>query len=63
MSTHGRGRPPGKHIDPDYIMTSAYVRRSVHDAVKKKLADRDGDFSDFTQLVEETLLDAWLAGR
>ena len=62
MSNQDRSRPPGKHSDPDYIMIGAYVRRSVYDETKKKLAAGDADFSDFSELLEE-LLAPWLAGR
>ena len=43
---------PGRHRDPNYIMVGAYVHRSVYEAVKKKLAAEDADFS---QLVEKLL--------
>jgi hypothetical protein len=54
-----RGRPPGRHSDPNYTLVAAYVRRSVYEAVKKKLAVDNGDFS---QLVEKLFAD-WLLGN
>ena len=49
-----RGRPPGRHSDPNYTLVAAYVRRSVYEAVKKKLA---ADNADFSQLVEQLFSD------
>jgi len=57
VSKRGRGRPPGKHSDPNYTLVGAYVRRSVCDAVKKRLT---AGKTEFSQLVEQ-LLSEWLA--
>jgi hypothetical protein len=57
----GRGRPPGKHSDPDYVQVGAYVQRRTYEAVKQKLAEQPS--KDFSALVER-LLHEWLsAGR
>jgi len=53
-----RGRPPGKHSDPDYVQVGAYVQRRTYEAVKQKLADQPG--KDFSTLVER-LLHEWLS--
>jgi hypothetical protein len=60
QTVRGRGRPPGattaKSRDPDYMVTSVYVRRAVYADVRDLLFRQNKDFSD---LVGE-LLDEWL---
>lgn len=51
-----RGRPTGKHSDPDYVQTTAYIRRSTRRDVKKVLLDQEREYSE---LIEELLL-GWL---
>jgi len=52
-----RGRPPGKHSDPDYVQVGAYLQRRTYEAVKQRLAERPG--KDFSGLVDQLLVD-WL---
>jgi hypothetical protein len=52
-----RGRPPGKRSDPDCVQISAYIRRTTHNEVHKKLAALGK--KDFSLLVEG-LLNKWL---
>lgn len=52
------GRPNAKRSDPDYVQTTAYIKKTTHRDVKiAQLAS--GDERDFSELVED-LLSNWL---
>ena len=50
-------RTLGKRSDPDYLQITAYIRKDVHKAVKRKLVGEDKDMSD----VIGGLLEGWLS--
>ena len=52
----GSTRRQGKRKNPDYVQTTAYVRRTVHEETQINLI-RDGK-REFSELVEELLV-AW----
>lgn len=56
-----RGRPQGKHSDPDYRQVTAYIRRDTHQRVKLALLE-EGKDREFSELLEE-LLSNWLKAR
>ena len=49
-------RRQGKRNNPDYVQTTAYIRRAVHEETQINLI-RDGG-REFSELVEELLV-AW----
>jgi hypothetical protein len=53
-----RGRPPAKRSDPDFVQTTAYIRRDTHRDVKIALLN-EGKGREYSEVVEE-LLAAWL---
>lgn len=57
----GPGRPRGKRSDPEFVQTTAHIRRQTHRAVKIALL-QEGQGREFSQLVEE-LLGTWLRDR
>lgn len=52
------GRPNAKRSDPDFVQTTAYIRKDTHRDVKIALL-HDDQKREFSQLVEE-LLSNWL---
>jgi len=52
------GRPNAKRSDPDFVQTTAYIRKDTHRDVKIALL-HEGQEQEFSELVEE-LLSNWL---
>lgn len=52
------GRPNAKRSDPDFVQTTAYIRKDTHKDIKRALLD-DEQGRDFSELIEE-LLKIWL---
>jgi hypothetical protein len=57
----GPGRPRGKRSDPEFVQTTAHIRRETHRAVKIALL-QEGQGREFSELVEE-LLGNWLRSQ
>lgn len=51
-----RGRPPGKHSDPNYKQFSVWLKHDTQRSVKARLALEAGEFSELIQ----NLLEGWL---
>jgi len=56
-----RGRPNAKRSNPDFVQTTAYIRRDTHRDVKIALL-HEGQGGEYSELVEELLSD-WLKSR
>lgn len=56
--TRRPGRPNAKRSDPDFVQTTAYIRKATHRDVKLALLQND-EGRDFSELVEE-LLATWV---
>lgn len=52
------GRPNAKRSDPEFVQTTAYIRKETHRDVKIALLHESGD-RDFSELIEELLVN-WL---
>lgn len=55
------GRPNAKRSDPDFVQTTAYIRKDTHRDVKIALL-HEGQEREFSELVEE-LLSNWLKSK
>ncbi len=53
-----RGRPGGKRTDPEFVQTTAYVRRDTLRAVKIALLTEEPG-REYSELIEELLFE-WL---
>jgi len=56
-----RGRPNAKRSDPEFVQTTAYIRRDTHRDAKIALL-HEGEGREYSELVEE-LLAGWLKSR
>lgn len=63
MPTNPRrvGRPNAKRSDPDFVQTTAYVRKQTHRAVKIALLV-EGQEREYSELIESLLAD-WLKSK